>query len=278
LLHGVILSIRPQRSAKLYRRVWGENGSPLLYYTRRLAEGLASWAAEQGRASIQIAVGMRYGSPSIPAALQALRQAGIEKLVALPLFPQYSGSTTGSIYDAVTAELRAWRNIPDLHFISGYHNHPAYLDALAGSIRRAWQTRQPPRKLLFSFHGIPRSYAEKGDPYHQQCLETAERLAERLGLGTEGWQAAFQSRFGPQEWLKPYTHETLQALGSEGIEGLDVVCPGFAVDCLETIDEIGHEGRRTFEAAGGKSFNYLPALNDSPGHVQALGGMLKAYF
>lgn len=277
LLHGVILCTRPSRSARLYQRVWGENGSPLLYYTQRLAQGLNIWAVEQGRSNIQVAAGMRYGAPSIPAALQQLRQAGMEKLVVLPLFPQFSGSTTGSIYDAVTVELGSWRSLPDLQFISGYHDHPAYLDALAGSIRRAWETRQPPRKLLFSFHGIPKSYVEKGDPYHQQCLDTAARLAERLGLSLEGWQAVFQSRFGPQEWLRPYTDETLEQLGRAGLDGLDVVCPGFAVDCLETIDEIGHEGQGAFAAAGGKGFLYIPALNDSPEHVQALGEMLKPH-
>lgn len=277
LLHGVILRTRPQRSAKLYQRVWGEHGSPLLHYTRRLAQELADWAAQQGRANLQVEVGMRYGNPSIPAALHRLRQSDVRKLVVLPLFPQFSGSTTASIFDALIAELSAWRSLPDLHFIAGYHDHPAYLDAMADHIRRAWQTRQPPRKLLFSFHGIPKSYVERGDPYQQQCLFTAERLAERLGLGREQWQASFQSRFGPQEWLKPYTDETLHALGRSGLDGLDVVCPGFAVDCLETIDEIGHEGRRTFEEAGGKNFCYLPALNDSPGHVAALGEILKPY-
>jgi ferrochelatase len=195
--------------------------------------------------------------------------------VVLPLFPQYSGSTSGSIFDALTAELRAWRSMPDLQFISSYHDHPAYLDALAENIRRTWQARQPPRRLLFSFHGIPKSYVERGDPYHQQCLVTASLLAERLGLSQEGWQAAFQSRFGPQEWLRPYTDETLVEFGRSGLDGLDVVCPGFVVDCLETLDEIGREGRRTFEEAGGRNYRYIPALNDSPGHIQALGEILK---
>lgn len=269
LLHGIILNLRPARSARLYRRVWTSRGSPLVSATLELARLLQAHLSS--RLPVRVEAGMRYGSPSIASALRALRDSGVQRLVILPLFPQYSGTTSGTIFDAVFQEIGAWRRVPALTTISDYHDQPAYLQAVSAQIEAYWGQSNRPQKLLFSFHGIPKSYATRGDPYLDQCHQTARRLAERLNFTEAEWMVAFQSRFGPQEWLKPYTDETLRDLGRAKISSLSVVCPGFAVDCLETIDEIGHEGRRIFLDAGGGNFNAIPALNADPVHVQALG-------
>lgn len=270
LLHGIILNVRPRRSARLYQRVWLPEGAPLLVYTRRLAASLAQRLATEAGGPYQVEIGMRYGSPSIAAGLRALRQAGAGQIIVLPLFPQYSATTSGTIFDAVFAELLTWRRIPGLRLVEAYFDHPAYLEAAASQIGAHFNAQGAPDRLLFSFHGIPAGYAAQGDPYPDQCRATAAALARRLGLPPEGWQVSFQSRFGPQEWLRPYTHETLQELGRAGLKRLAVDCPGFAVECLETLDEIAHEGREMFLKAGGGQFEYLPALNDTSAHVQAL--------
>lgn len=274
LLYGVILNTRPWRSARLYQRVWGENGSPLLYYTRRLAEALQERLQQESPACVLVRAGMRYGHPSITAALEEFHQIEISKIILLPLFPQYSGTTTGTILDEFFAALRSWRAIPAIQTIASYYDHPAYIQALATRIRDFWGQNGKPEYVLFSFHGIPQSYAEDGDPYPTQCQETARLLAQALALPEGAWSLSFQSRFGAQAWLKPYTDETLAALARRSFSRLDVACPGFAVDCLETLDEIGHEGRRIYIENGGKAFAYLPALNDSPLHVEALAKVL----
>ena len=271
VLHGVILRVRPRRSAGLYQRVWDERGSPLLYHTRDLAEKLQdALNAELTGADVHIAVGMRYGNPTIQSALRDLRDRGVTHLFILPLFPQYSNTTSGTIIKEVFRQLECWRWMPAVQTLSDYHDNVAYIHAVAACIRTYWTQNPRGEKLLFSFHGIPQNYVEKGDPYQTQCLRSATLIADELGLAVGQWTVTFQSRFGPQEWLQPYTNETLTKLGSDGLTSLDVVCPGFAVDCLETVDEIGREGRRVFQEAGGGAFGYIPALNASDLHVQAL--------
>lgn len=278
VLHLVILNTRPRRSARLYQRIWSESGSPLISYSQRLADRLEAWLGERLTARVQVAVGMRYGEPAIGAVMRRLVEQGASRLVVLPLFPQYTSATSASIFDAVFGELESWRTLPELCTIQEYHTFPAHIAALAESIQASWQVRGRPQKLLFSFHGIPQAYIKKGETYQAQCCRTAELVSVRLGLSNGAWQVAFQSRFGPQEWLKPYTNDTLRDFGRAGLTSLDVVCPGFAVDCLETLDEIRHESRKIYEAAGGAGFTYIPALNDSPAHTQALGSLLLPYF
>lgn len=271
LLHGVILRVRPRRSARLYSRVWDERGSPLLYHTQDLAAKLQdALQAEITESSVHIAVGMRYGNPSIRSALANLSERGATHLFILPVFPQYSNTTGGTIIKAVFAELKKWRWVPSVQVLSNYHDNDAYIHAVAASMRTFWAKNPRAEKLLFSFHGIPQEYVEKGDPYQVQCLRSAALIAAELGLAEGNWLVTFQSRYGSQAWLQPYTDETLKELGSERLASLDVVCPGFAVDCLETVEEIGHEGCREFQAAGGGEFAYIPALNATDLHVQAL--------
>ncbi len=270
ILYGIILTVRPPRSARLYRQVWMDGGSPLLVITARQQAALEHSLARRVDHPFMLVLGMRYGNPSIAAGLRHLRDAGAGRILILPLFPQYSATTSGAIFDAVAAELRTWPHIPDLRFVSGYHDFPPYIRALAGQVRERWAAQGQPDRLLFSFHGIPQNYALAGDPYQAQCLTTARLLAQELGLSENEWVATFQSRFGPGEWLKPYTDSTLKTLPGQGIKRVEALCPGFAADCLETLEEIASEGRETFLRAGGESFSYIPALNDSPGHIEAL--------
>jgi len=275
ILHGIILNTRPRKSAKLYQRVWGERGSPLLYHSQDLAKNLeAELHARLPESSLNVAVGMGYGSSSIKEALRGLREKGATHLIILPLFPQYSSTTSGSIIEAVFGELQRWRWIPAVQVISDYHDHPAYISAMAESVRAFWAQSEKPEKLMLSFHGIPKEYVEKGDPYEAQCVRTADLLVAELGLGDDEWLSTFQSRFGRQEWLQPYTSEVLAQLGAEKLSKLDVVSPGFAVDCLETIGEIGDEGREQFQDAGGGEYNYIPALNATALHVEALSEII----
>ncbi|MDZ7922586.1 MAG: ferrochelatase [Marinagarivorans sp.] len=273
ILHGVILRIRPARSAKSYQSVWTEQGSPLMWHTQAQAEALAAHFANN--ANIEVAFAMRYGAPSIASELDRLLQKGVRKLVVLPLYPQYSGSTTGSTFDAIAADFTRRRWLPELRFVNEYASHPAYIAAVAQSIHAYWQQHGRPQKLIFSYHGVPLNYLHKGDPYHCQCLKTSRLVAEALGLSGDEYLTTFQSRFGKQEWLKPYTDHTLKALPAQGVTHVQVVCPGFAADCLETIEEIGEENREYFMHAGGQKFEYIPALNSSPVHIAALAKMLE---
>lgn len=275
ILHGVILRIRPRRAARAYASVWTDAGSPLLAISRRQAAALQTALGEQLPGPVKVVLGMRYGTPSIATALEELRTAGVRRLLVLPLYPQYSATTGASTFDAVTAVLRGWRRLPELRFITRYHDHPAYLDAVAESIRVHRAEHPGPAKLLFSFHGLPRRYLQAGDPYHCECHATARLIAERLGLQQDDWQLAFQSRFGREEWLKPYTDHTLKAWGRAGVERVQVVCPGFSADCLETLEEIAEQNRDFFLHAGGKRFEYIPALNDSPVHITALARIVR---
>ncbi len=273
-LHGVILRIRPSRSAHAYRQIWTPQGSPLLLHTRALVDRVR--VALQSRLPTTVALGMTYGSPSIADALQQLRGAGVRRLVVLPLYPQYSGSTTASVFDRVTSQLQRWRWVPELRFIGNYHDEPAYIDAIAASIRDHWRAHERGH-LLFSFHGVPRSYLLAGDPYHCQCLKSARLVAERLGLEAGAWSISFQSRVGREEWLRPYTDETLLSMAREGQRRVSVVCPGFATDCLETLEEIAIRDRALFMAAGGEFYDYIPALNAGDAHTELLCDLIARH-
>lgn len=275
LLHLVILRVRPARVASKYREIWNGGRSPLLAGCEALAADLQGELQARCSAEIAVVVGMRYGAPSIREALRALRAEGVTKLIVLPLFPQFSTTTVSSVYDVVFDELSAWSWMPETHLIAGYHDHPAYLQALAASIRDHWQAGAKPDRLLFSYHGIPKSYSESGDPYVQQCAESTERVAAALGHDQVVYQTAYQSRFGPEEWSQPYTMDVLAEWAAAGTDHVQVVCPGFPVDCLETLHEIEIEARLEFSARGGRAFEYIPALNASRRHVVALANLLE---
>ncbi len=275
ILHGIILRTRPARSARLYEKIWTREGAPLLAISLRQARALAALLGRR-RPELKVVLGMRYGQPAISTALCELRASGCRQIVVLPLYPQNSCSTTASTFDAVAAELASWRELPALRFISDYHLHPGYLEALVASIREAWRGRPPAARLLFSFHGTPARYRAEGDPYYQQCLDTASAVAARLGLEPGRWQVAFQSRFGREEWLQPYTDEVLGEMGQAGVASVEVVCPGFAADCLETLEEIAGENRSLFLKAGGREYHYIPALNDRSDHITALADRVEA--
>lgn len=277
ILNLVILNLRPPRSAKAYRKIWTEQGSPLLANTRRTAEALDD--RMRGRFAQQplLKVAMRYGRPGIAATLRELHYAQLHRLLVFPMYPQYSGSTTGSTFDAVSRELQHWRWVPELRFINSYHDQAPYIDALADSVRRAWAQNRRGEILLMSFHGVPQRYLLEGDPYHCQCHATARLLAEKLELDEKSWQLVFQSRFGREPWLQPYCDETLKALPFRGVRSVDVICPGFSVDCLETLEEIAIQNHALFRRAGGESFQYIPCLNDREKHVDLLLNLIEQH-
>jgi protoporphyrin/coproporphyrin ferrochelatase len=271
ILHGPILTFRPLRTAKLYQAVWTEQGSPLLDYSRRLAAALQ--AALGVAAATRVELAMTYGEPSVAAALARFAAARVRRLMVLPLYPQYSGSTTGAVFDVLARALMRYRYVPELHFVSDYHDHPAYISALAARVRASW-AEHGRAHLVFSNHGIPVKYVTAGDPYRAQVERTTTLLVAELGLAAEDYSPAFQSRFGPTEWLTPYTDDRLEELAGRGVRAVTVVTPSFAVDCLETLEEIAVTSRAKFLAAGGERFTLVPALNDSPEHVAALAAVL----
>lgn len=273
ILHGVILRIRPSRSARAYQEIWSDDGSPLLVYCNALAGGIESRLRELGSGNIHVALGMSYGNPSIGSALDELHAKGARRLLVLPLYPQYSGTTTGSVFDAVTSALSERRWVPEFRFINHYHDRDSYVDALAASIREHWDAHGRGDKLMFSFHGVPKQTLLDGDPYHCHCLKTARLVTDRLGIGKDEWVLSFQSRVGRAEWLRPYTDETIEELGKEGLGRLDVVCPGFSVDCLETLEEIAMQNAELFEESGGGELTYIPSLNAREDHVELLAGL-----
>lgn len=273
-LNGVILRTRPKRSAKAYRKVWTSEGSPLFTISRKQADALGLALNEKVDNPIKVTLAMRYGSPSIEEGLEALRLANARRILILPLYPQYSATTTASTFDEVSRTLQGWRWIPELRFINHYYDMPGYIQALAQSVQSFQQTHGKPDRLLLSFHGIPQEYADNGDPYPQECKATGALLAKELGLSEDEWALTFQSRVGPKEWLKPYTDETLKHWGSSGVKRAQVICPGFPTDCLETLEEIGEENRQYFLSAGGEEYLYIPALNDSKIHIDALSGLV----
>ena len=271
ILKGVILNTRPRKSAAKYAAIWTDEGSPLLVHTRRQATLLKGWLGEHTQAPFALRCAMRYGQPSIASALDELRAERCDRLLVLPLYPQYAASTTASAADAVFAHLRKIRTLPALRLVRQYHDHPAYIAALAANVRDYWQREGQGELLLMSFHGLPRRSLTLGDPYHCHCQKTARLLAERLGLAPQDYRITFQSRFGRAEWLQPYTAATLAELGRQKLRRLDVICPGFVADCLETLEEIAIEGRATFLSHGGGEYRYIPALNEHPAWISALG-------
>jgi protoporphyrin/coproporphyrin ferrochelatase len=272
ILNLIILQRRPKASAELYKRIWTDEGSPLLVITRRIAEGLAERLERAVGSPLHVAVGMRYGEPSIGGALRELRDKGCRRVLVLPLYPQYSATTTATTFDAVAAELTGWRRVPEVRTIHGWHDRSGYAGALVASLVESFELHGKPQKVLFSFHGIPLRYFKEGDPYHCLCHKTARLTADALGLPENGWDVSFQSLFGREEWLKPYTEEVIKAMPGAGVESLHVICPGFSADCLETLDEIDHEYRKVWVDSGGEdaAYRYVPALNDRPDHLDFL--------
>jgi ferrochelatase len=255
--------------AKNYAKIWLPKGSPLLVYSQGLADKL-----QHQMPNSEVRLAMRYGNPSIASVLADYPD--LRELTVLPLYPQYSATTTASVFDAVAKFYLKQERVPNLRFIREYYRHPAWLDAMEARIRNHWDLHGRGERLLFSFHGIPQRFAERGDPYPQHCRESAEAIAERLELAPEHWLMTYQSRFGREPWLQPYTDKTLERLGADGMKTLDLVCPGFAVDCLETLEEISVENAHLFQQAGGQELRYIGALNDEPGHVAALARVLES--
>jgi protoporphyrin/coproporphyrin ferrochelatase len=276
ILHGAVLRTRPAKSAAKYARIWTPEGSPLKVWTEKQAKLLMGSLGERGH-RVLVRYAMRYGNPSIPAVLQELKQAGADRVLMLPLYPQYSGSTTASVVDAVADWARRTRFVPELRFVNHYHDDVGYIEALAQRILDFWTSQGQGERLVLSFHGVPRRTLKLGDPYHCHCQKTARLLGERLGLPRERLLVTFQSRFGKAEWLRPYTEPTLRQLARNGVRHVDVACPGFPTDCLETLEEIAMEGRQAFLDAGGSEFSYIPCLNDSSPWVRALADIAERH-
>jgi len=274
ILHLVILPFRPKKSAELYQKVWTPEGSPLLIISRRQAADIEKILKAEIGTPVHVALGMRYGNPSVRSAMRELAGKGCRRIVVLPLYPQYAAVTSGSTFDAVGAEVAGWRWVPEMRILQHYHDEPGYIRSLAASIREAWADGSQADKLLFSFHGIPQRYFAAGDPYICNCHKTARLVAEDLGLPRDRYEVSFQSLFGKEEWLKPYTDKTMQEMAKSGVRSLDVICPGFSADCLETLEEIDGMNREIFLHAGGERYRYIPALNDRPDHVRFLADLL----
>ena len=271
ILHGIILRVRPKKSAAKYATVWTDEGSPLLAISKRQT---AAVQVQLGY-SANVKLGMRYGNPSIQKALREFQNEGVRKIIVLPMYPQYAAATTGSSFDAVTRELQKWRFVPELHFINGYCDNPLFIDALAASIQEDFTLHGKPEKLLLSYHGMPKRNLELGDPYFCLCQKTTRLVAEKLGLHKDEYLTTFQSRFGYAEWLQPYTDKTLEALAKSGIKNVAIVSPAFSADCLETLEELALENREIFMHAGGENYRYIPALNDREDHIGALVALIK---
>lgn len=272
ILNLFILTTRPKLSAALYRKVWTTAGSPLLAIGRRQAAGIEAALRARLATALHVGLGMRYGEPSIAGALRELDAKGCRKILVLPLYPQYFSGTVGSTFDAVARELEGWRWVPALRFVQHYHDEPGYIAALAAGVREVWRDGEP-EKLLLSFHGIPQRYFDAGDPYFCECQKTARLLAAALGLPPERWDVSFQSRFGREEWIKPYTDKTVQALARGGVKRLDVMAPGFSADCVETLDELDSLNRNFYLDAGGEHFRFIPCLNARPDHLTFLADL-----
>ncbi|MBU1690905.1 MAG: ferrochelatase [Gammaproteobacteria bacterium] len=305
ILNGIILNTRPKKSAEKYAQIWTKEGSPLLVHTQRQAKLLKGYLNETlkaqsalslsptlshegergqttippengGTGSVLIEFAMRYGNPSVASALEKLKQQNCGRILILPLYPQYAASSTATALDAVFDTLRKMRNMPEIRTVRSFHDHPGYIAALAQSVRDDWMRNGRPDKLVMSFHGVPRYTLDKGDPYHCECQKTGRLLAEALQLKQDQYQISFQSRFGRAEWLKPYTTATLEELGKQGTNRVDVICPGFVGDCLETLEEIALEGKASFLGAGGKEFRYIPCLNERDDWIHTLSDIVTA--
>ena len=276
LLHGVILRIRPAKSAAKYASIWTPEGSPLLVWTLRQRDALQRRMDEQG-SNLVVRAAMRYGQPSVASALDALKADGVDRVLVVPLYPQYAAATTASVFDAVAQWSLSIRRLPEFRFINHYHDDPGYIEALARSIERHWATHGRAGKLVMSFHGIPARSLALGDPYFCECHKTARLLAERLGLSAEDHVVTFQSRLGRAKWLEPYTEPTLRSLAAQGLKRADLICPGFSADCLETLEEINQEAREAFLESGGEAFHYIPCLNDEADWIAALESLVRRH-
>jgi ferrochelatase len=276
ILHGIILRVRPAKSAHKYASIWMKDGSPLRVWTEKLGTLLQGYMGGRGH-KLTVKWAMRYGQPSIAKQLDALKAEGATRILVLPLYPQYSGATTASVMDDVFAWGRTVRQLPELRFINHFHDDTRYIEALADSVRQYWLKEGRGDKLLMSFHGMPERTLHLGDPYHCECHKTARLLAERLGLSKDQYVVSFQSRFGRASWLQPYTEPTLQQLGKAGTKRVDVICPAFVSDCIETLEEIAMEGKQAFLSNGGESFHYIPCLNDNPAWLKALSGLCEQH-
>ncbi|WP_077033350.1 ferrochelatase [Pelomonas sp. KK5] len=276
ILHGIILRTRPKKSAAKYASVWMTEGSPLKVWTERQAKLMQGILGERGH-RLTVRYAMRYGSPAIATTLDELMAQGIERVLVLPAYPQYCAATTGSVVDAVSRWALKTRKLPELRFVNRYHQDGDYINALADSVRRHWQANGQSERLVMSFHGMPARTTALGDPYHAECLETGLRLAQALNLKAEQCLVTFQSRFGKAKWLEPYTEPSLVQLARDGIRSVDVICPGFSADCLETLEEIDQEARKAFLTAGGQAFHYIPCLNDSAPGMRALNALAERH-
>ena len=280
ILNGIILTVRPRKSAAKYATIWGEKGSPLKVHSEQQALLLRGYLGERGL-DVDVVLAMRYGEPSIAGALAQLRERHIERLLVLPMYPQYSATTTATVFDEVHRVLAQTRNVPEVRWVKHFHDHAGYIEALRQSVLAYWQQHGRAQdvggKLVMSFHGVPRRTLELGDPYHCECHKTARLLATALGLSKDEYMVSFQSRFGRAEWLQPYTAPLLDQLGRAGTRRVDVICPGFVADCLETLEEIAQEGQEEFHASGGGDYHYIPCLNDSPAFIDALVEVVRQH-
>jgi ferrochelatase len=270
ILYGIILVLRPSKSAEKYAQIWSKEGAPLLVHAQKQALLLRGFLGQKIKSPFVVELGMSYGTPSIETAIQSLKAQHCNKILVFPLYPQYAASSTAAALDAVWKILLKMRNVPAIRTIRNYHDHPAYIAALTTSVRQHWQVNGKPSKLVMSFHGVPKFHLLKGDPYHCECQKTARMLAEALELNKDEYTVAFQSRFGKQEWLQPYLANVLTALGKAKTKRIDVICPGFSSDCLETLEEIAIEGKALFTEAGGGEYHYIPALNENEAWIHAM--------
>ncbi|RTZ63632.1 MAG: ferrochelatase [Aquificaceae bacterium] len=277
ILYAFVLTRRPAKSAELYQSVWREDGAPLLYYSQKQQIALQHEMQSRFKGKVIVELAMRYGDPSIESALDKLKRQGAKRILVLPLYPQYSATTTATTYDEVNRVLRHWRYLPEMRFVNHYHDNSAYIDALARSVKNHWAEHPRGELLLMSFHGLPKRNLELGDPYFCHCQKTARLLVKKLDLKEDEFLVTFQSRFGKAEWLKPYTDKSLEELPARGIKKVDVLCPGFPADCLETLEEMEIQNGETFMQAGGESYRYIPALNHHPDHIHALSDIIQQH-
>ena len=277
ILYAFVLPKRPAKSAENYKKVWLDEGSPLLHYSKRQASLLQQEMHSRLNGPVHVELAMRYGKPDIESGLNALQEKGIRRLLVLPLYPQYSATTTATSFDAINKVLSTWRWIPEIRHIMQYHDEPSYIDALAESVKNHWKQSGQSDVLLMSFHGLPKRNLDLGDPYFCQCHKTGRLLADKLELEDGQWRLTFQSRFGKAEWLKPYTEATLKSLPEKGVKSVDIMCPGFPADCLETLEEINMENREYFIEAGGEDYHYIPALNDDVSHIHVLANLVQKH-
>jgi ferrochelatase len=275
LLYGVILPLRPLRTARKYRKIWLQEGSPLAVYSKRLTAKVGAELRSALGDGLRVAIGMTYGNPSIAGALESLSEQNVKKLLVLPLYPQYCSSTTGSVFDRTCRALQRWRWLPETRFVNDYYHDAGYVDALSAQILKHWEQVGERSHLLFSYHGIPAAYVADGDPYQVQSEATTRLVVSRLGLTEDQWSHCYQSRFGSVVWLQPYTEDTLESLAKRGVRKLTVVSPSFAVDCLETLEEVAMEYRDKFLELGGERLTLVPALNDDDRHAQVLAAIVK---